>query len=545
MDEELKNDTGLDSTGEPEAPQQDIPEAETPAEKTPADASTEETYEQFNDTAEEPTAPQETSYNPNNAQQAPGSYPPPPQNGYGYNQPPYGNPPYGQPPYGQPPYGQQPYGQQPYGGRQAPPPPPYGSQQYAEGNAQNNGTTPPPYNPYAQGQSTDGDEPKSSGGKKKTGIIIAIVVVVLAIVLGIVFTVVDFSSSSSSDSADEDEATSEYTGAEASTVASAVTSSTASEVYESYYKSNVGVLIYAESTLYTQGSGIIALEDEDNGCTYIMTCAHVVENDTTYTYTYVIELYDGTQYEAELVGYDSKTDIGVLKIEVTGLQVATFGDSDALVIGQTVYAVGNPGGTEFANSITTGIISAIDRPVDSSTGYEMECIQHDAAINPGNSGGALLNEYGEVIGVNSSKISSTDYEGMGFAVPSSVAVEVFNEIIQNGYVTGRAKLGISYAAATSYQTYGMYVTIMGLPSGSIVIASISEDSDLVNYDVQVGDIIIAVDGEEMTETGVLAEKIEDMSAGDTLTLTIVRVDTTTWESEQFDVTVELVEDTGS
>ena len=138
----------------------------------------------------------------------------------------------------------------------------------------------------------------------------------------------------------------------------------------------------------------------------------------------------------------------------------------------------------------------------------MKCIQHTAAINPGNSGGALVNDKGEVIGINSMKIASTDTEGMGFSVPSSVVKEIFDSIVANGYVTGRAKLGITYAAAVNYDQYSMYVNIKGLPSGSIVIASISDDSALKDTKAQVGDLIVGVNGKDMDSTGMLAEMME-------------------------------------
>ena len=176
----------------------------------------------------------------------------------------------------------------------------------------------------------------------------------------------------------------------------------------------------------------------------------------------------------------------------------------------------------------------------------MECIQHTAAINPGNSGGALVNGDGQLIGINSMKIASTEYEGMGFAVPSDVVAEVFNSIIANGYVAGRAKLGISYQTPSNYsQTYAMYVQMKGLPSGTIVIADIGSDSDLANKDVKVGDMIVAVNGTNMTNSGMLADMIEDMSVGDTLRLKIVRVNTDDWSQTEFEVTVTLVEDRGN
>ena len=176
----------------------------------------------------------------------------------------------------------------------------------------------------------------------------------------------------------------------------------------------------------------------------------------------------------------------------------------------------------------------------------MDCIQHTSAINPGNSGGALVNGSGQLVGINSMKIASTEYEGMGFAVPSDVVADVFNSIIENGYVAGRAKLGISYTTPSNYsQTYAMYVQMKGLPSGTIVVASVNEDSDLADKDVMEGDMITAVNGKEMTHSDMLADMIEDMSAGDTLTLTVVRVNTNDWSQTERKITVKLVEDRGN
>ena len=308
-------------------------------------------------------------------------------------------------------------------------------------------------------------------------------------------------------------------------------------------KYNVGILVYQRNSLYTEGSGVIIKEDNDGKYTYIVTCAHVVNHSNV---SLSVLLENGTEYPADLVGMDTRTDLAVVRIEASGLPKAEIAASEDLIVGQYVYAVGNPGGAEFFGSVTNGIISAIDRPVSSSTGYEMECIQHTSAINPGNSGGALVNGEGKLIGINSMKIASTEYEGMGFAVPSSVVVEVFNSIIENGYVAGRAKLGISYATPSNYsQTYAMYVQMKGLPTGTIVIAEIAQDSDLANKDVKVGDMIIAVNGKEMKDSGMLADMIEDMSAGDSITLTIVRVNTENWSQTETDVKVTLVEDRGT
>ena len=308
-------------------------------------------------------------------------------------------------------------------------------------------------------------------------------------------------------------------------------------------KYNVGILVYQRNSLYTEGSGVIIKEDNDGKYTYIVTCAHVVNHSNV---SLSVLLENGTEYPADLVGMDTRTDLAVVRIEASGLPKAEIASSEDLIVGQYVYAVGNPGGSEFFGSVTNGIISAIDRPVSSSTGYETECIQHTSAINPGNSGGALVNGEGKVVGINSMKIASTEYEGMGFAVPSSVVVGVFNSIIENGYVAGRAKLGISYATPSNYsQTYAMYVQMKGLPTGTIVIAEIAQDSDLANKDVKVGDMIIAVNGKEMKDSGMLADMIEEMSAGDSITLTIVRVNTDNWSQTEKDIKVTLVEDRGT
>lgn len=317
----------------------------------------------------------------------------------------------------------------------------------------------------------------------------------------------------------------------------------AAEVATIAKKYNVGILVYQKNSLYTEGSGVVIKEDNDGKYTYIITCAHVVNHSNV---SLSVLLEDGTEYPADLVGMDTRTDLAVVRIEASGLDKAEIASSENLIVGQTVYAVGNPGGSEFFGSVTNGIISAIARPVSSSTGYEMECIQHTSAINPGNSGGALVNGEGKLVGINSMKIASTEYEGMGFAVPSDVVVEVFNSIIENGYVAGRAKLGISYATPSNYsQTYAMYVQMKGLPSGTIVIAEIGQDSDLVNKDVKVGDMIIAVNGKEMTNSSMLADMIEDMSAGDSMTLTIVRVNTDNWSQTQQNIQVTLIEDRGT
>ena len=317
---------------------------------------------------------------------------------------------------------------------------------------------------------------------------------------------------------------------------------TPEQIYDVAKEINVGVIVYSQNQKVGEGSGIIVGEDEKKENTYILTAAHVISDKGV---SVQIQFSDESEIEAEIVGYDTKTDIGVLRVKKTGFTPATFGNSDKLTVGQKVYAIGNPGGTVFFGSFTNGIISAIDRPVASSTSaYDLPCIQHNAAINPGNSGGALLNEYGQVIGLNSSKISSTDYEGMGFAVPSKTMLEIYNDIIANGYVTNRPMLGITYYSVASDYTYSAIAWQNNIPYGSVVVASINDSSDLQNNGVKVGDIITAVNGKALSTTDVLLEAIENSKVGDTLTLSICRLNNSGSVSSTFDVKVKLVEDKG-
>lgn len=312
------------------------------------------------------------------------------------------------------------------------------------------------------------------------------------------------------------------------------------ELYNYFYGESQGSS--AEPSLSGEGSGV--LMSEKNGKTYVLTCAHVISDGDSFKVT----LNDGTEVDAAMVGYDSQTDIGVLSIDKTGLKIAEFADSKNLVVGEQVVAIGCPGGLEFMNSVTSGYISALDRPVSSSIGYDTECIQTDAAINPGNSGGALFNMQGQVIGINSSKIASTEYEGMGFAVPSTTAIDTANSLIKVGYVEGRAQLGIQYNPITSFsnsQTILQALAQEGYKDaeGTMVINSVNSDSDLVNKDIQKYDMIVAVNGKTMTSTDVMTSVLADSKPGDTITLTIARIQDNTIKT--FDVQCKLTESKGN
>ncbi|MDE5973863.1 MAG: trypsin-like peptidase domain-containing protein [Eubacterium sp.] len=290
-----------------------------------------------------------------------------------------------------------------------------------------------------------------------------------------------------------------------------------------------------------EGSGV--LMSESNGKTYILTCAHVISDGDSFKVT----LNDDTELDATMVGFDAQTDIGVLSVDKTGLQIADFADSENLVLGEQVVAIGCPGGLEFKNSVTSGYISALARPVSSSIGYDTDCIQTDAAINPGNSGGALFNMQGQVIGINSSKIASTEYEGMGFAVPSKTAVETANSLIKVGYVEGRAKIGITYSPITSFNNSNAIIQALAElgfkdAQGTMVISEISSDSDLASKGVQQYDMIVAINGETLTSTDIMTSILADSKPGDTVKLTIARVENNQIKTKEVDC--KLIESKG-
>lgn len=306
--------------------------------------------------------------------------------------------------------------------------------------------------------------------------------------------------------------------------------------------SNVGIVVYTTHSNASagEGSGIIMGEDASGEYTYIITCAHVISDAGV---SVRIQTEDGTTYDAEIAGFDTRTDIGVLKVRANGLPAAEFGDSSALVVGDPVYAIGNPGGVELFGSFTSGYVSSIDRPVNSEIGYTMKSIQHSAAISPGNSGGMLVNAYGQVIGINSQKIAATDYEGIGFAIPITSAKEIIEDLINYSYVPNRPKLGITYYPVSASAQYSMIAQIKGLPAGTLIINDISSDGSLANTEARKYDMIIAVDGKPLTTADVLLERIDNGNVGDKMTLTLCRVNSD-YSIDEFDVEVTLVEDRG-
>lgn len=450
----------------------------------------------------------------------------------------------------------------------------YSGQQAAAGSNTNqtaaNAQTAPTGQPYgAPAEPPKENKPEKKASKKTITIVVSVLVVCIVIaVTGIVLAatgVLSGDSEEKTDSTSSSQDSGEDTQTvEGSSVATEDSSGnlTVAGVAKKTMDSCVGITVYSKQNSYSnfynygsngssdssssqqasgEGSGVIM--KEANGKTYIMTCAHVISDGSSFKVT----LNNGKEYDATMVGADSQTDIGVLSIEATGLQVATFADSKSLAVGEQVVAIGCPGGLEFKNSVTSGYISALDRPVSSSIGYDNDCIQTDAAINPGNSGGALFNMQGQVIGINSSKIASTDYEGMGFAVPSSTAVDTANSLIKNGYVAGRAKIGVTYNAITSYNNSDAILSALAEKGfkdakGTMVISQVSSDSDLANKQVKQYDMIVAVNGKTMTSTDVMTQVLSDSEPGDTVKLTIARIENN--KITTFKVDCKLIESKG-
>ncbi len=296
------------------------------------------------------------------------------------------------------------------------------------------------------------------------------------------------------------------------------------QVYQKVKDSVVGIIVTsAGNATVTSGSGTGIIISEDG---YISTNAHVVEGATAIR----VVLTDKSEHVAELIGSDSRTDLAVIKIDKTGLQPAEFGDSESLVVGETVVAIGNPYGLELAGTVTSGIVSALNRQIIIESFY-MTLIQTDASINPGNSGGPLVNSHGQVIGVTSSKIVQSGFEGIGFAIPTSSATKIIEELIQYGYIKDRPFIGIQGSDIDA-----TYASLYSIPQG-VYVEYVDPESDAHKKGLKRGDIIVAVDGVEIKSMAQLDTEKNKKSPGDTLTLTVYR------NTRKLDITIVLSEAT--
>ena len=281
------------------------------------------------------------------------------------------------------------------------------------------------------------------------------------------------------------------------------------DIYSKAIPSVVSISCVTDSGSST-GSGVVLSE---NG--YIVTNAHVISGARTLE----VLLSDGTSHAARVVGTDPFSDLAVLSIQATGLQAAEFGDDQGLRVGDAVVAIGDPLGIELRGTMTNGIISAINRDVQSE-GRTMTLIQTNAALNQGNSGGPLLNCYGQVIGINTMKIgdnmSAAGVEGLGFAIPSTTIKEVVDQLLSQGYVSGRPSLGFSVQRLSTFdQLY------YGIPQG-LYITAVSPESNAASIGIARGDVLLSFNGQATSDTDTLQQLLYAHNAGDTVTLIIYR-----------------------
>ena len=299
---------------------------------------------------------------------------------------------------------------------------------------------------------------------------------------------------------------------------------TAAQVYAEVNKSIVGIMVYNEAGQLGEASGVIYSED-----------GFIVTNDHIYSEIgaaqFKIYMHDGKEYDAVYVAGDVISDLAVLKIETeedVKFEPAIFGNSSEVVNGEHVVAIGRPGDATDVSSITSGIVSNAKRREQTTSSYTARFIQTDSAINPGSSGGALVNMYGQVIGITSSKIAALDHEGIGFAIPTTTMERVVEQLVKKGKVVDRAKLGISYTQIDSVTKELNNYKAVGL-----LVATVSNDSDVAGV-LNAGDIITHVNGVEITNDDVMLDVIEDCKAGDVITITVLFTD-----GEQEDLEVKL------
>ncbi len=273
----------------------------------------------------------------------------------------------------------------------------------------------------------------------------------------------------------------------------------------------------------SEASGIIISDDG-----YIITNAHAVENIIKFK----VRLSDDREFEAQLIGLDSTSDLAVLKIEADDLVPAVIGNAADMVQGDEVVAIGNAGG--FNNSVSVGCISHTEREINSYTGYKIKCFQTDAALNSGISGGALVNLYGQIIGITTSKNVNNDIENIGFAIRTDFAVPIIEDIISKGYVTGRPRVGVTYRFIDVNTA-----AAMGIRPG-MLIDEIAPECDISNTDLQKDDIITYLDGVQLLTESCIKDFQQTHKAGDVVTAKVYRV-TITGEETEFEITFRLEE----
>ena len=297
---------------------------------------------------------------------------------------------------------------------------------------------------------------------------------------------------------------------------------TPEQVYEKVSVSMVSVLATSigntteSGSSVSQGSGVIATS---NG--YIITNAHVINYSKSAQVSVIT--HDQKQYDGIVVGLDKDADLAVIKIEAEGLTPAEFGDDSNLSVGETVVAIGNPGGVRYSGSMTMGVVSAVNRSVANYSSTGITYIQTDTAINPGNSGGGLINMRGQIVGINTIKVVSSGYEGMGFSIP------ILDTLIREGDIPSVGRLGIT--GSTQYlpvdgENYSV--------AGGVLIASIDSSSPLADSDLEQGDLVVAFNGNTIKTLEDVYTQLKDYRVGEEITLTIRRMN----ENEDFTFDVQ-------
>ena len=390
---------------------------------------------------------------------------------------------------------------------------------FSESTQPSGGATPPPAGPQNTAPAAP-KKPKKNAGKAVKSIVALVLAAAMGFVGGfvgarvgntggkVVIQQVAPSSTSSSDSG----------SASAVNTASGMTTAQVSEmVSPSVVVITTEQVVYSQWSWYGQsqvesgaGSGVIISSDG-----YILTCDHVVSGASNITVT-----IGDKDYTATVVGEDSTSDIAVIKIDADGLTPAIVGDSDKLAVGDNVLAVGNPLG-ELGGTVTSGIVSALNRSVTiqgTSSTNTMSLIQMDASVSPGNSGGGLFNMNGELIGLVNAKSSSSDAEGLGFAIPINDAIKVAQDLLENGYVSGRPYMGITYLAVTDAQTAAQ----LGVNAYGIYVVDVVSGGPADQAGLKAGDRIISIDNTEVAQKTDLGTLMQEHSAGDTLSITIAR-----------------------
>ena len=382
----------------------------------------------------------------------------------------------------------------------------------------NGGTTPPPAGPEPQAAASKPPKKrrKHSGGR----IVRSAVALVLAAAMGFAggFVGARVGNAGNKVVIQQVERTDSSAASGTAVSSSGMTTSQVSEmVSPSVVVITTEQVVYSQWSWYGQnqvesgaGSGVIISSDG-----YILTCAHVVSGASQITVT-----IGDTDYTATVVGEDDTSDVAVLKIDATGLTPATVGDSDSLSVGDSVLAVGNPLG-ELGGTVTSGIVSALNRSVTiqgTSSTNTMSLIQMDASVSPGNSGGGLFNMNGELIGIVNAKSSSSDAEGLGFAIPINDAIQVAQDLLENGYVSGRPYMGITYIAVTDAQTAAQ----LNVNAYGVYVVDVVQGGPADKAGLKAGDRIVSIDGTEIAQKDDLGTLMQQHTAGDTLSITVAR-----------------------